>query len=63
MKRTQAAEIMGMLGGARRHKLEPGQCAYCDSERKNRNEFYPPHDASHGCHSGKRPHCTCDNCW
>jgi hypothetical protein len=45
----------------RRHKLEPGQCEFCDREAGN--EFHPPHDASSGCASGKRPHCTCDTCF
>lgn len=38
-------------------------CAYCDREKANGETNFPPHDASSGCESGKRPHCTCDNCW
>lgn len=49
--------------GRRRHKAEPGECAYCDREREADNEFHPPHDASDRCRSNKRPHCSCDICF
>lgn len=47
----------------RRHKLEPGQCPYCDREREQGNDFHPSHDASQNCESGKRAHCSCDTCF
>lgn len=47
----------------RRHKLELGQCVYCDREREQNNNFHPYHDASDHCKSGKHPHCTCDTCF
>jgi len=47
----------------RRHKAPVGECAYCDRERKAGTDFHPSHDASSGCQSGKRPHCTCDSCF
>ena len=47
---------------ARRRQLEPGECTYCDMERKAGN-FFPPHDASPNCESGSRCHCTCDTCF
>jgi hypothetical protein len=47
----------------RRHKLSYGECAYCDHERRARNEYHPPHDASKDCESGKRSHCSCDTCF
>lgn len=47
----------------RQHKLEPGQCAYCDREREDGNDWHPSHDASQNCQSGKHPHCSCDTCF
>lgn len=47
----------------RRHKLNPGVCSYCDSERAANNNFHPAHDASDRCESGKRDHCSCDTCF
>jgi hypothetical protein len=47
----------------RRHQLKPGQCAYCDREREAGNTFFPWHDASAFCESGKHEHCTCDTCF
>lgn len=49
--------------GSRRHKIEPGQCEYCDREREADCDFHPSHDASDRCQSGKRPHCSCDSCF
>lgn len=49
--------------GRRRHKAPEGECEYCDREREQKVEFHPPHDASDGCQSGKRQHCTCDTCF
>ena len=48
---------------ARRHKLPPGECKFCDHERADNNEFHPSHDASLYCESGKHSHCTCDVCF
>lgn len=48
---------------ARRHQLPPGQCSYCDAERRDRSTFHPAHDPSPNCQSGKRPHCSCDVCF
>lgn len=47
----------------RRHKLEPGQCDYCDTLPRFGNDFHPSHDASPRCESGKRDHCSCDTCF
>lgn len=47
----------------RRHKLELGECTFCDHERATDNEFHPPHDASPFCDSGKHDHCSCDVCF
>ena len=44
----------------RRHKLPPGECAYCDRET---GTFHPSHDASRRCKSGKHAHCSCDCCF
>lgn len=44
----------------RRHKLSPGECSYCDGEK---GDFHPSHDASEHCESGKRSHCSCDQCF
>lgn len=48
---------------ARSSKAPEGECAYCDRERKDGNDFHPPHDASPRCESGKRAHCSCDTCF
>lgn len=47
----------------RRHQLPPGECIYCDDQRKGNTTFHPSHDASHRCESGKRNHCSCDTCF
>lgn len=44
----------------RRHRLAHGECRYCDEQV---SEFHPPHDASDGCESGGRSHCSCDVCF
>lgn len=46
---------------AKKHRLEPGQCTYCDKHKPG--EMMPSHDPSERCESGKRPHCTCDACF
>ena len=40
-----------------------GDCKTCETEREKGNSFFPPHDASPRCESGKRPHCTCNVCF
>lgn len=60
---TLLEQVEALRGGARRHKLEPGQCAYCDRERAAGVSFHPPHDAGPFCESGKHAHCTCDACF
>ncbi len=40
------------------------ECAACGSICKSCAEgWLPSHEASKGCQSGKRPHCTCDTCF
>lgn len=56
-------QALALRKGSRRHKLEFGQCAYCDREREAGVSFHPSHDASERCESGKHPHCTCDTCF
>src|SRR5689334_12274676 len=56
-------ESIRAAGQGRRHKLAPGQCAYCDRERDAGVNFHPSHDASDRCESGKHPHCSCDTCF
>jgi hypothetical protein len=46
---------------ARRKVLAPGSCLYCDTHRGE--SFFPLHDASERCESGKHAHCTCDTCF
>ena len=36
-------------------------CAYCAEHKPS--DFFPAHDASNNCESGKRDHCTCDTCF
>lgn len=38
-------------------------CQFCQREKENGNTFFPPHNASTYCLSGKRSHCTCDICF
>lgn len=38
-------------------------CSFCKEQMNNNNNFFPPHDPSPGCESGKREHCTCDTCF
>lgn len=40
-----------------------GECNYCDREREQGNEFFPPHTARPSCQSGRHNHCTCDTCF
>jgi len=52
----------------RRHKAEPGECAYCDELRAIGSDFHPPHDPSPRCANvaasrQPKPHCTCDACF
>jgi hypothetical protein len=49
--------------GWRNHKAPEGSCATCDEMRRERNDFHPSHDASAACHSGRRSHCSCDECF
>lgn len=56
-------QAIAMRIGSRRHKLEPGECAYCDRERAADTDFHPSHDASERCQSGKHAHCSCDTCF
>ena len=48
---------------SRRHKAGKGECKSCDEFRAEGLEFHPSHDASLACQSGRRPHCTCDECF
>lgn len=48
-------------------RLDPG-CWGCkewfySSDQPPSDVFAPRHNASGGCESGKRPHCTCDTCF
>ena len=44
-----------------RHHVEG--CSTCEHIKNDNGGFGPSHDASHGCESGKRDHCTCDFCF
>lgn len=43
----------------RRQHVE--NCVFCAKFKAT--DFFPPHDASDRCESGKRNHCTCDTCF
>ena len=59
MRARQARE--GAQARPRARGLRPaGECAYCDELHERGETFFPPHDASSNCRSGRRPHCTCD---
>jgi hypothetical protein len=47
----------------RRDMAAPGECAYCDRMRAQDEKFFPRHDASCNCQSGRHEHCTCDTCF
>ena len=40
-----------------------GECAQCDRIHERGEDFFPRHDPSPRCRSGKVPHCTCDTCF
>lgn len=47
---------------ARRRERDP-ECTFCQKLIAEGTTFAPPHDASDGCESGKREHCSCDFCF
>ncbi len=47
----------------RRDLADEGECWYCDKLREDGVSFFPWHDASMNCQSGRRAHCTCDTCF
>jgi hypothetical protein len=47
----------------RRVLAEPGECKYCDELRETKAQFFPYHDASMSCQSGRHSHCSCDTCF
>ena len=55
-ERIKRMERMGLL--------DP-DCSGCREFYKHPtvSPFAPNHNASEGCESGKRPHCTCDACF
>jgi hypothetical protein len=63
MEQSLAEQVSAERVGRRRHKLDAGDCSYCDREREQGNSFHPAHDASPRCESGKHAHCTCDTCF
>ncbi len=46
---------------ARQREID--ECNACQRYIADKQTFYPPHFASRGCESGKKPHCTCDTCF
>ena len=38
-------------------------CAYCMNELNKGRTMFPNHNASRGCKSGGKNHCTCDACF
>lgn len=45
-------------------RLAPeGECATCDTYRKEGWFHEPGHTPLSSCRSGARPHCTCDACY
>lgn len=38
-------------------------CRTCERELRTGYTFFPPHQPSYACQSGKRPHCSCDGCF
>lgn len=59
-----AVTDLGRERNAIEQRMAPlGECKYCDELRERGERHFPAHDASHGCKSGRRPHCTCEYCW
>ena len=52
----------GIVDPRPRRQIEPG-CNFCDQMLAEGQTFFPPHEARPDCESGKRPHCTCSECW
>jgi hypothetical protein len=59
-KRIKYRTIIEVPDNHRRSRLPPGECKYCDQLGDGMG---PAHDASDGCASGRRDHCTCDGCF
>jgi hypothetical protein len=57
--REAKAEVAKL--NARTSFVLDGSCQTCAQLAKG--EMCPPHDASPRCESGKRNHCSCDNCF
>lgn len=38
-------------------------CAYCQKMAERQEKYFPKHDASDKCESGRHTHCTCEVCW
>ena len=38
-------------------------CRFCDDMKRKGETFFPPHEPSDRCESGKHAHCTCDRCF
>lgn len=60
-KAPTSAEILQLK--PRRQWGPIGGCATCDLMRSQGEFFFPPHDASRRCESGKHNHCSCEVCW
>lgn len=63
-------ETTGTLGYARLiggvliplfEAVESKDCNYC--KKYSNDSMMPPHTPSKNCDSGKRSHCTCDDCY
>lgn len=38
-------------------------CITCEREMETGNSFFPSHNESSRCESGKHNHCSCDSCF
>lgn len=52
-----------ILGQPKRRIYFDEKCSFCVEQENKGNTFFPPHQASENCESGKYDHCTCDTCF
>jgi hypothetical protein len=56
--KEDGAIVIRAFGGKTKWRSD---CGYCQHEMES--DFFPYHDASNFCESGKHNHCTCDTCF
>ena len=62
-KRDNGTTIARKEGSKRVLAVYYDGCKFCDDRKAEGCTFFPPHNASPQCESGRRNHCTCDTCF